>query len=485
MAMEDFRVDVDRRQGRRRDARSRCRCRRSPSSAPPRAPACCPAPLRDRFGFTGAPRLLLARRARARSSSGPPGCSACRSTTTAAAEIAVPLPRHPPHREPAAAPRARLGGGARRRHARASSPRGPRWRSTRSTSSASTGSTARCSTALCTPVRRGTGRPDDARGGRRRGARDRRDGRRAVPRARGPGRPDAARPRRDPRGLGAPRARGPAHGLGHTVRLKPPYVSRSQFDAADTAVASERRAAAPRLRRTRHPIGAVRCGSSSSSWPRPGRSLAHVEPYAQAAARGAGVPEQPRRRDEVMTASGLLGTVVDVEDDVITLESSPGSRTRAGSAPRSRRRSSRRSRRSTTSTDDADLEDELDDQRRRGDRCRPHQPRERRRDRRPGRPVLAAARPQGRGAGHQVDRSVRVTTPGPRPHRPPARPVRAREKNSVGSSYTPSEACPHAGRARPHHLRAARHHRGGDQVVRPPPGRRTSPSTSRAARRSS
>jgi preprotein translocase subunit YajC len=32
--------------------------------------------------------------------------------------------------------------------------------------------------------------------------------------------------------------------------------------------------------------------------------------------------------DEVMTHSGLLGTVVDVEDDVITLESAPGSRTR-------------------------------------------------------------------------------------------------------------------------------------------------------------
>ena len=32
--------------------------------------------------------------------------------------------------------------------------------------------------------------------------------------------------------------------------------------------------------------------------------------------------------DEVMTASGLLGTVVAVEDDVITLESSPGNQTR-------------------------------------------------------------------------------------------------------------------------------------------------------------
>ena len=32
--------------------------------------------------------------------------------------------------------------------------------------------------------------------------------------------------------------------------------------------------------------------------------------------------------DEVMTHSGLLGTVVDVENDVITLESAPGSRSR-------------------------------------------------------------------------------------------------------------------------------------------------------------
>ena len=32
--------------------------------------------------------------------------------------------------------------------------------------------------------------------------------------------------------------------------------------------------------------------------------------------------------DEVMTASGLLGTVVDVVDDVVTLESSPGTHTR-------------------------------------------------------------------------------------------------------------------------------------------------------------
>ncbi|WP_236120765.1 preprotein translocase subunit YajC [Cellulomonas palmilytica] len=32
--------------------------------------------------------------------------------------------------------------------------------------------------------------------------------------------------------------------------------------------------------------------------------------------------------DEVMTASGMIGVVVDVDDDTITLESAPGSRTR-------------------------------------------------------------------------------------------------------------------------------------------------------------
>ncbi|ASR56747.1 preprotein translocase subunit YajC [Cellulomonas sp. PSBB021] len=32
--------------------------------------------------------------------------------------------------------------------------------------------------------------------------------------------------------------------------------------------------------------------------------------------------------DEVMTASGMMGVVVEVEDDTITLESTPGSRTR-------------------------------------------------------------------------------------------------------------------------------------------------------------
>lgn len=32
--------------------------------------------------------------------------------------------------------------------------------------------------------------------------------------------------------------------------------------------------------------------------------------------------------DEIMTGSGLFGTVVDVEDDIITIESTPGNRTR-------------------------------------------------------------------------------------------------------------------------------------------------------------
>ena len=53
VAMEDFRVDVvvGKGPGRHRDPARRCRG--SPSSGPPPAPACCPRPLRDRFGFTG------------------------------------------------------------------------------------------------------------------------------------------------------------------------------------------------------------------------------------------------------------------------------------------------------------------------------------------------------------------------------------------------------------------------------------------------
>ena len=118
-------------------------------------------------------------------------------------------------------------------------------------------------TALCTRFGGGPGRADDAGRRGRRGARDRRDGRRAVPRARGPGRSDAARTDRAARGVDAPGPRRPAHG-GHAVRVgsgsssaQPREVpSRGIPALPGTSVrgrALERRAAAPRLRRTHHP----------------------------------------------------------------------------------------------------------------------------------------------------------------------------------------------------------------------------------------
>ena len=108
--------------------------------------------------------------------------------------------------------------------------------------------------------------------------------------------------------------------------------------------------------------------------------------------------------DEVMTHSGLLGTVVEVEDDVITLESAPGSRSRWIRAAIAKkieptvdeveddvRRRRRRGRRPTCV--DAHADDAVIDV--------------------PGRPVVAAARPQGRGRRHQVSLPVRATMPGP------------------------------------------------------------------------
>lgn len=65
--------------------------------------------------------------------------------------------------------------------------------------------------------------------------------------------------------------------------------------------------------------------------------------------------------DEVMTASGLLGTVVTVEDDVITLESSPGAHTRWIRAAIAKKIEPPVEETDDVE-DDADLEDEVDDQ---------------------------------------------------------------------------------------------------------------------------
>ena len=65
--------------------------------------------------------------------------------------------------------------------------------------------------------------------------------------------------------------------------------------------------------------------------------------------------------DEVMTASGLLGTVVAVEDDVITLESSPGAHTRWIRAAIAKKIEPPVEEIADVE-DDADLEDDLDPQ---------------------------------------------------------------------------------------------------------------------------
>lgn len=68
--------------------------------------------------------------------------------------------------------------------------------------------------------------------------------------------------------------------------------------------------------------------------------------------------------DEVMTASGLLGTVVTVEDDVITLESSPGAHTRWIRAAIAKKIEPPVEELDDDSEDavDDDVDDELDDQ---------------------------------------------------------------------------------------------------------------------------
>ena len=170
-------------------------------SAPRPGPGCCPAPLRDRFGFTGHLDFYSDRRAGPRSLE--------RSAAAARGR----------RRRRRASPRSPAGPGARPASPTgccAGSATGPRCTAdgivdreaarrgagavTTSTSGAWTGSTGRCSR-RCAAVRWRTGRPVDAGGRRGGGDRHRRDGRRAVPGARGAscsGRPGAGPPRRWP-----------------------------------------------------------------------------------------------------------------------------------------------------------------------------------------------------------------------------------------------------------------------------------------------
>ena len=132
----------------------------------------------------------------------------------------IAQPRNAARRQPAAAPRARLGGGqGRRRRERRKRPT-PRSRCSRSTSSGSTASTARSSNALCVAFGGETRRPHDARDQRRRGGRHDRGRLRALPAAERADSAHAARPRRDGACVRAPGARPAAAG-------EPPLIAAS------------------------------------------------------------------------------------------------------------------------------------------------------------------------------------------------------------------------------------------------------------------
>ena len=190
---------------------SRSSCRRSPWSGRPPGPGCCPA--RCATGSASPPTWT---------STTPPTSS--RSSRARAALLEVSLdarrrgrdrraqPGHPAHRQPAAAPRARLRPGPGGRPCRPRRRPGGARRSTRSTQ---IGLDRLDRAVLDALLRRFGGGPvglSHARGGRRRGVRDRRDGLRAVPGAGRVPRPHAARPGRDAGRVGPPRARGPCRG---------------------------------------------------------------------------------------------------------------------------------------------------------------------------------------------------------------------------------------------------------------------------------
>ena len=225
LAMEDFRVDVVIGKGPGATA--------IPLEIPPftlvgattRA-GLLPGPLRDRFGFTAQLEFYepdeldtIIRR-----SAGLLGVEADAEGTR---RDRLPLARHAPDRQPAAAPGPRLRPGPRRRRGhprhRPRRPRPLRGRRARPRP-ARPGRPRR----PVPPLRRRPGRHLDPRGRRRRGARDGRGGRRAVP---GPQRlpgPYAAWPGRDAGRLGAPRpdrATGPADGPSRrTSRCSSPEV---------------------------------------------------------------------------------------------------------------------------------------------------------------------------------------------------------------------------------------------------------------------
>ena len=195
MAMEDFRVDVIIGKGPGATA--------IPLEIPPftlvgattRA-GLLPGPLRDRFGFTA--HLEFYEPADLERIVTPLGRAARRraAAPTAPSEIASPLARHAPDRQPAAATGARLRPGAgRRRRDPGPGPGGAgalRGRRVRARPARPGGARR-----AVPPLRWRPGRRQHAGGRRRRGAGDGRRGRRAVPGAQRPAGAHAPRPGRD------------------------------------------------------------------------------------------------------------------------------------------------------------------------------------------------------------------------------------------------------------------------------------------------
>ena len=124
-------------------------------------------PLRDRFGLVARLDYYEADRPRGASSCGPPASSACEATAAGAREIARRARGTPAHRQPAAAPRARLRRGPGRRHRRRGGGAGQGLACSASTSSASTRSTGPCSRRAVRAVRRRPRRAQDPRHQRR------------------------------------------------------------------------------------------------------------------------------------------------------------------------------------------------------------------------------------------------------------------------------------------------------------------------------
>ena len=106
-------------------------------------------PLRDRFGFTGAHGVLRAGRAGAVLAPLARACSASTLDRRRRRRDRRPIPRHAPHRQPAAAPGPGLRRGARRRRRRPRDRAGRAGRVRRRRPRAWTGWTGRCWTRWC------------------------------------------------------------------------------------------------------------------------------------------------------------------------------------------------------------------------------------------------------------------------------------------------------------------------------------------------